>query len=380
MKRIGSDKVSQKDSACLYPQLIVDRPKHISSRYLTSDHNLCTKSLLLLTIKVTRRKFHSCSGHISCSSLALDFLAQLIDFDPSKRPSAADALAHPWLDTYHDELDEPSCPHVFDRWRSIEDLETLDEFRDALVKEVAECRDEVRNLPISSPEFERRQPSMADEHDESEARDSPRELSRTPSIDENRRPAMSRKASIEPGTTHPSIPEAGTVEFPSTTTGNDPVMAYSRRSMFGHGSRTSSMFSIHRSTTGPPTPAEPANPPDSAHSSIKFPATEYILPSRHRTASMYAVGNDDGLPQGTMDMRRLLRTLSTVSVYQSGEGLAGGLADIAPIGKYIGQKDRTDDAGLHSEMPRELAESETSVTSPETTNGGKAKGSRRFRV
>ena len=95
---------------------------------------------------------------------------------------------------------------------------------------------------------------------------------------------------------------------------------------------------------------------------------------------MYAVGNDDGLPQGTMDMRRLLRTLSTVSVYQSGEGLAGGLADIAPIGKYIGQKDRTDDAGLHSEMPRELAESETSVTSPETTNGGKAKGSRRFRV
>ncbi len=313
-------------------------------------------------------------------------MSHLIDFDPSGRPSAADALAHPWLETYHDEQDEPVCERAFDRWRTIEDLETLDDFRNALIKEVHECRDEVRNLPPPSPEFDRRQPSVVeeeeDEIDESEVCDLPVGLSRTPSIDEHRRPSASRKASIEPGTTHPSIPETGTVEFPGTNAGNDPVVAYSRRSMFGHGSRTSSMFSVHRGTTGPPTPAEPANPPEPAtNSMIKFPTSEYIIPSRHRTASMYTVGNDDGLPpQGTMDMRRLLRTLSTVSVYESGEGLAGGLADIAPIGKYIVQKDRTDDAGLQSEMPRELAEGETSESPEIVVNGTPSKGQRRFRV
>ncbi|KAI0091697.1 kinase-like domain-containing protein, partial [Irpex rosettiformis] len=80
----------------------------------------------------------------SADQQALDFLGQLIEFDPSKRPTAADALVHPWLETYHDELDEPPCARVFDRWRSIEELETLDDFRNALVKEVHECREEVR--------------------------------------------------------------------------------------------------------------------------------------------------------------------------------------------------------------------------------------------
>ena len=53
---------------------------------------------------------------------------------------------------------------------------------------------------------------------------------------------------------------------------------------------------------------------------------------------------------GDYATRRLLRTLSTVSIYESGEGLAGGLADIAPIGKYIVERDEA----LPSEMPQEL--------------------------
>ena len=65
------------------------------------------------------------------------------------------------------------------------------------------------------------------------------------------------------------------------------------------------------------------------------------MPARSRTASTYGYEN----------ARRLLRTLSTVSIYESGEGLAGGLADIAPIGKYIVQER---DEALPSEMPREL--------------------------
>ena len=53
---------------------------------------------------------------------------------------------------------------------------------------------------------------------------------------------------------------------------------------------------------------------------------------------------------GDTATRKLLRTLSTVSIYESGEGLAGGLADIAPIGKFIVERDE----GLPSEMPQEL--------------------------
>ena len=77
-----------------------------------------------------------------------------------------------------------------------------------------------------------------------------------------------------------------------------------------------------------------------AESSIAFPTQEYVVPARSRTASMF----------GDTATRKLLRTLSTVSIYESGEGLAGGLADIAPIGRYIVERDEA----LPSEMPREL--------------------------
>jgi hypothetical protein len=52
---------------------------------------------------------------------------------------------------------------------------------------------------------------------------------------------------------------------------------------------------------------------------------------------------------------RLLRTLSTVSIHESGQGLKGGLADIAPIGKFITERG-TDDELLASEVPEELKE------------------------
>ena len=54
-------------------------------------------------------------------------------------------------------------------------------------------------------------------------------------------------------------------------------------------------------------------------------------------------------------MSRLLRTLSTVSIHESGQGLKGGLADIAPIGKYITERG-SDDELLASEVPEEFKE------------------------
>ncbi|KAJ1836285.1 MAPK protein hog1 [Coemansia sp. RSA 2706] len=46
--------------------------------------------------------------------LAIDLLEKMLVFDPRKRITAAEALAHPYLETYHDEADEPVAETVFD--------------------------------------------------------------------------------------------------------------------------------------------------------------------------------------------------------------------------------------------------------------------------
>lgn len=318
----------------------------------------------------------------SCLSIAQDFLQKLTSFDPEGRPSAAGALAHPWLATYHDVEDEPVCGKDFNRWREIEELETLDDFRDALVNEVLECRKEVRNMAALDPEPEppmvnvTEEPDSTEDHDEHDTEE-PAPLgghkasrSRSPEDRFARRPTASRKASIEPGTLPPSIPEGDAFPFPGST--HDPVVAYSRRSIFGQPSRTNSMYSIHR--------ASPASDAPQGSNTVAFPSTgtgEYVVPARHRTASMFTLGGEGGGSEGGGDMRRLLRTLSTVSIYESGEGRAGGLADVAPIGKYI--VERSGDDALASEMPREFGGGSTSSVSPAGGEGAHD-DKRRFRV
>ncbi|KIP10049.1 hypothetical protein PHLGIDRAFT_282294 [Phlebiopsis gigantea 11061_1 CR5-6] len=307
---------------------------------------------------------------------ALDFIGRLLAFDPAERPTTEDALAHPWLATYHDMEDEPSSKRKFDRWTEIEELETLEQFRDALVNEVHDCRNEVRNLASFSPELGRRRTAsyaVEDEEaiDPGEADDEPRmlasrQVSRSRSPEDRmyqRRPGVSRKASIEPGTLAPSIPEDN-VAFPGSAAGaagNDPVLAYSRRSIFGQPSRTSSTYSLKGSAEAAAVAAGEQH--KDGKSTVAFPSTgEYVVPARHRTASMFTLGGgaSEVALGGPGDMRRLLRTLSTVSVYESGEGFAGGLADVAPIGKYIVQKHRTGDDPVQSGMPKDLPGGETS--------------------
>lgn len=47
---------------------------------------------------------------------ALDLLGRMLVFDPAKRISVQEALAHPWLAALHDESDEPvaEVPFTFD--------------------------------------------------------------------------------------------------------------------------------------------------------------------------------------------------------------------------------------------------------------------------
>lgn len=46
----------------------------------------------------------------SCPSLALDLLDRMLTFNPNKRITVEEALAHPYLEQYYDPSDEVSRP------------------------------------------------------------------------------------------------------------------------------------------------------------------------------------------------------------------------------------------------------------------------------
>ena len=44
-------------------------------------------------------------------------------------------------------MDEPSCPSTFDKWEVVESLETIEELREAITREIEEFRADVRSVP-----------------------------------------------------------------------------------------------------------------------------------------------------------------------------------------------------------------------------------------
>ncbi|KAF8757825.1 kinase-like protein [Rhizoctonia solani] len=80
--------------------------------------------------------------------LALDLLSKMVTFDPAKRLTVLEALKHPYLEAYHDEDDEPECESKYEHWKEIEKLETIDQFRTAIWNEVEEFRREVREMVV----------------------------------------------------------------------------------------------------------------------------------------------------------------------------------------------------------------------------------------
>nr|KAJ3422059.1 Mitogen-activated protein kinase [Polyrhizophydium stewartii] len=74
----------------------------------------------------------------NASAYALDMLEGLLKFDPAARMTVEEALAHRYLEAYHDSDDEPVHEHLFDF--SFESVETMDDMRKMIAQEIREYK------------------------------------------------------------------------------------------------------------------------------------------------------------------------------------------------------------------------------------------------
>ncbi|KAG6812746.1 hypothetical protein H0H92_000792 [Tricholoma furcatifolium] len=282
----------------------------------------------------------------------------MLAFDPNDRITVPEALEHPWLAAYHDESDEPECPVKFEKWRQIEQLETLEDFRTALWNEIEEYRREVRGLPLD--DFDDIPKPAAELQPFPQTEEPPSTTNIVEMIDNNSGLAIPMAAVESEEVKQPEMLRAQLSSSPEHflrqgSTPTDPVVTYARRSSIlqPHSRQGSTYPSPLPSSQHLPTYADGpvhAEPRSQGTGSVAFPTQQgYVVPARSRTGSM----------AGGEVTRKLLRTLSTVSIHESVEGLAGGLASIAPIGKFIVEGQTEADAPP-SEMPKHFGIDETS--------------------
>lgn len=281
----------------------------------------------------------------------------MLCFDPESRITVGQALEHPWLAGYHDVDDEPLCPTPFDRWREIEALETIEQFREALWKEIEEYRKEVRSFALEMTEEPAllRSPSVLSEEiavgrteedqtelntvvesgqsAEEEPVDLPERAQERKASEGSLAPIVARRRDGDPLVSYARRASIFSIHSAHSTRDRDSYFSRSPEQMFG---RVSSFVDDGGGGTG-----------QGGAGGIAFPSAQrdgYVIPARSRTAS--TVG-------GAEVPRKLLRTLSTVSIYESVDAGGSGEVGGAPIARYIREAETEADAPP-SEMPGEF--------------------------
>jgi len=267
----------------------------------------------------------------------------MLTFDPSARIIVTQALEHPWLAAYHDPTDEPDCPVKFEQWREIEHLETMEEFREAIWKEIEDYRREVRGLSIELSALSQPlllpQPASFSPEPIKDGSLSPSVRFKEYTLQPEKAGADSEKSSEVTSAFIPDMeipPEVQCKEAEdvlpnsipsispgthrrSMTTPADPVMTYgARRSSVLLPSLQGSTYSSPLAANYVPAFVDNANADKLGQGTVVFPSQGYIVPARSRTGS--TVGGEV--------TRKLLRTLSTVSIHEGLPGMAG----VVPIG------------------------------------------------
>ena len=72
----------------------------------------------------------------------LDFLSKMLQFNPAKRWTAAQLMAHPYLATLHDEADEPCSPSLFSWPHDLTDDLSIDDLRSLFAAEAVAFPDD----------------------------------------------------------------------------------------------------------------------------------------------------------------------------------------------------------------------------------------------
>ncbi|KAG1039977.1 hypothetical protein G6F43_012392 [Rhizopus delemar] len=92
--------------------------------------------------------------------MAIDLLNKLLEFDPSKRITVEEALAHPYLSAYHDEDDEPTHSQTFDF--SFEVVDAIEDMSRMIAQEVMSYKASKQpSLPVNTGANLRRRESMS---------------------------------------------------------------------------------------------------------------------------------------------------------------------------------------------------------------------------